>query len=526
MTSPPIVSLCLPLLLASPAFAQGTTRVNVDSAGAQGNAYAHDASLSADGRFVAFSSGATNLVPGDTNGVPDVFVHDRLTGKTSRVSVDSTGIQGNKNSIRPTISADGRRICFESSASNLVAGDTNGYTDIFVHDRATQQTTRVNVASGGLQSNWLSSVPSISANGRYVAFRSYADNLVPGDNNGTRDIFLHDLLTSQTTRISVDSSGIEGNDNSYFLSISFDGRYVAFESNSSNLVPGDTNQRPDIFVHDRMTQQTTRVSVDSLGAPVPGGSYYPVISANGRFVTFTSSSTDLVPGDINGAGDIFVHDQVTGQTTLVSVDSLGGQGDGFSHEPSISANGRWVSFESYATNLVPGDTNQVPDMFLHDRTTGETTRVSIDSAGGQGSDQSDGIASFSADGRYIAYSSDADNLIQGDTNGMEDVFVYDQFGPSLTKQGACPGLLEVRVSGSTVGQNVALLFGSAGAFIKPAPPCQGVELAIAQPTLGAILTTGSSGVATATMNAPAGACGLTIQAVDLATCKVTNPVVL
>jgi Tol biopolymer transport system component len=182
----------------------------------------------------------------------DVFVHDRVTGQTSRVSVSSSGEQGNGESRFPSLSADGRYVAFESLASNLVPSDTNGTPDVFIHDRVTGQMTRVSVSSSGEEGNGNSSEASVSANGRYVAFHSSASNLVPGDTNGTWDVFVHDRVTGQTSRVSVSSSGEQGNGNSYEANISPDGRYVAFGSAASNLVPGDTNGTPDVFVHDRV----------------------------------------------------------------------------------------------------------------------------------------------------------------------------------------------------------------------------------------------------------------------------------
>jgi Tol biopolymer transport system component len=263
-------------------------------------------SISADGRYVAFHSDASNLVPGDTNGTWDIFVHDRLTGQTTRVSVASDGTQGNNGSGDPSISADGRYVAFTSEASNLVPGDTNGTWDIFVHDRVTGQTTRVSVASDGSEGYGSSFSSSISADGRYVAFSSWASNLVPGDTNGWADVFVHDRVTGQTTRVSVASDGTEGNHVSLLPSISADGRYVAFSSWASNLVPGDTNEVQDIFVHDRLTGQTSRVSVASGGTEGNGASEFPSISADGRYVAFYSAASNLVPGDTNGTWDIFV----------------------------------------------------------------------------------------------------------------------------------------------------------------------------------------------------------------------------
>jgi Tol biopolymer transport system component len=413
-----------------------TVRVSVASDGTQSNHDSYNPSISADGRFVAFESEATNLVSGDTNNFRDIFVHDRQTGQTTRVSVASDGTQSNQHSYNPSISADGRYVAFESEATNLVSGDTNNHRDIFVHDRQTGQTTRVSVASGGAQANDFSSNPSISADGRYVAFISVANNLVggntepppnnpaSGDTGVDHDVFVHDRQTGATTLVSVAMDGSEGNGDSEEVSISADGRYVAFMSWASNLVSGDTNNLSDIFVRDLQTNQTTRVSVASDGTQANNFSFEPSISADGRYVAFMSWADNLVSGDTNGDWDIFVHDRQTGATIRVSVATGGGQAAGRSQRPSISADGRYVAFASSASNLVSGDTNNHPDIFVHDRQTGVTTRVSVASDGTQTY-----VFSFdpsiSADGRYVAFGSEADNLVSGDTNGRFDIFVRE-----------------------------------------------------------------------------------------------------
>jgi Tol biopolymer transport system component len=400
-----------------------TTRVSVASDGTQGNARSQYASTSGDGRYIAFTSLASNLVPGDTNDRWDVFVHDQETGQTSRVSVSSDGAQGNDDSQWPSISADGRYVAFQSRASNLVAGDTNGVSDTFVHDRETGQTSRVSVASNGTQGNSWSYEPSISADGRYVAFYSIATNLVPGDTNGADDVFVHDRQTGETSRVSIASDGTQGNSWSVGSSISADGRYVAFSSSASNLVPGDTNNRRDIFVHNRQTGQTSRISVASNGNQGNGDSFWPSLSANGRYVAFSSAASNLVPGDTNNWRDVFVHDIQTGETSRISITAEGTQGNGVSEQPSISADGRYVAFHSAANNLVPDDINNSSDIFVHDRYTGQIQLVSTASDGTQG-DNGSTETSISGDGHYIAFRSAASNLAPDDTNGVLDIFVH------------------------------------------------------------------------------------------------------
>src|SRR6266571_2943311 len=315
--------------------------VGVRSNGTQGDGISGRVSapaVSTDGVVVAFDSEATNLVGGDTNGALDVFVRDRASGRTERVSVSSKGKQGNSGSAGPMLSGDGRFVTFSSGAANLVAGDTNGRSDIFVHDRMTGETTRVSVAADGAQGDNNSiGTAAISADGRFVAFASAASNLVPGDTNGVPDVFVHDLLTGATERVSVDSAGGEANGQSvgpgirggsaFGARISGDGRLVAFDSIATNLVAGDTNtcgpffhdiagECPDVFVHDRLTGETVRVSVDSGGAQANDASTDPDISADGSTIGFFSAARNLVVGDTNTCPvfpnpghcpDIFVH---------------------------------------------------------------------------------------------------------------------------------------------------------------------------------------------------------------------------
>ncbi|MEG4024174.1 MULTISPECIES: calcium-binding protein [unclassified Microcoleus] len=403
------------------------TPVSVDSAGNLGNSNSYTPSISADGRFVAFDSGVSNLVPGDNNDETDIFVRDTLTNTTTLVSLDSAGNQANNGSSRPSISADGRFVAFESYASNLVPGDTNSSPDsfpsqdIFVRDTLTNTTIRVSLDSAGNQANRFSDRPSISADGRFVAFTSEASNLVPGDTNQRNDIFVRDTLTNTTTRVSVDSAGNQGNGISFFndSSISADGRFVAFEFDASNLVPGDTNDKTDIFVRDTLTNTTTRVSVDSAGNQGNSVSYSPSISADGRFVAFESFASNLVPGDTNDERDIFVRDTLTNTTTRVSVDSAGNHRNIDSDNPSISADGRFVAFESYAFNIVGAP---LSDILVRDTLTNTTTNVSVDSAGNPGEAFN---PSISGDGRFVAFDSNSSNLVPGQTSNYRNIFVAD-----------------------------------------------------------------------------------------------------
>lgn len=418
---------CVALLLVAspcPAAPDGvTTRASLDSAGRQATGLSSEASISADGEVVAFSSVAPDLVPGDTNGVRDVFVHFRSTGETRRVSVSSTGAQGTAESSGPSLSADGRFVAFASSAPNLVPGDTNAFSDVFLHDLRTGETARISISTTGEEGNYPSRAPAVSGNGRYVAFESRASNFAVTD--ATIDVFVRDRATGETRLVSRSSSHEPGNDDSYTASISSNGRFVAFVSSADNLVPGDSNDRQDVFMHDRETGQTQRMSVSSTGAEGSGDSLMGAISADGLTVAFASASPELVPGDTNGVIDVFLHDRASGTTVRASVSSTGAQGAGPSTLPSLSSDGRYVAFASTSANLVPGDTNGQADVFLHDRLTGGTSRVSLSAAGGQAA----GICSrpkLSGEARFVAFESGAANLVPDDTNGSYEVFLRDR----------------------------------------------------------------------------------------------------
>jgi Tol biopolymer transport system component len=351
------------------AWSQTTERVSVDTTGGDADSASSNPSTSANGRYVAFESFASDLVANDIGGHNDVFVRDRQTGTTTRVSVDLAGTEGDHDSDDPSISADGRYVAFESQADNLIVGDTNffPFSDLLLHDQQTGTTTLVSVDWTGAQGDGPSSSPSVSGDGRYVAFQSEAD-LVFGDIS-LYDIFVRDLVAGTTTLVSVDSTGIKGNNDSYAPSISTDGRYVAFESIATDLVAGDSNGKGDIFVHDLQTGTTTRVSVGLAGAEGNGDSSSCSISSDGRYVAFVSDADNLlgVGNDNNGFFDVFVHDLQTGTTTRVSVNSAGTEGNDTSSDPSISANGKYVAFESDATNLVASDNNNIFDIFVYER---------------------------------------------------------------------------------------------------------------------------------------------------------------
>ncbi len=340
--------------------------------------------VSTYGQHLVFVSGASDLVPGDTNNADDVFAVDLKTGVVTRMSVSASGGQGNAGGgfgqfgpmmTGAAVSRDGRFVVYPSASSDLVAGDTNGWTDVFRHDRDTNAngvfdepgsiaTTLVTVSSSGAQGNWYSHGPSVSADGRFVCFISHASNLVPNDTNSVDDVFVRDVQTGQTRRVNVSSSGAQADAATMAAMISADGRYVAFDSGATNLVTGDGNGLPDVFLHDLQTGQTTRLSVDTAGGDPNGSSGGAVISRDGRHVGYFSAASDLVAGDSNGFQDVFVHDTQTGSTALVSVSTTGALGNDDSWHCTVSDTGRVVAFVTEATNLGAGS----PWMaFLHDR---------------------------------------------------------------------------------------------------------------------------------------------------------------
>jgi Tol biopolymer transport system component len=405
-------------------------RASVNSAGAQANGYSFETSVSSDGRFVTFGSTASNLVAGDVNAAADVFLRDRVGRTTERVSVPAESVEPNGASFESSLSSDGRLAAFASDASNLVPGDHNEATDVFVRDRASGHTERVSVGAGGAEGNGTSSLCSLSANGRFVAFASTASNLVAADSNGVRDVFVRDRALGTTERVNVSGTGVAANAVSGQPFVSADGRFVSFTSGASNLVASDTNGVSDVFLRDRATRTTRRVSVRSGGVQANGASFESSLSGDGRFVVFQSVASTLVPGDGNARADIFVHDRVTSATTRASVSSGGAEANGNSmlgEQLAISADGRFVAFASGAGNLVPNDGNGTSDVFVRDRARGTTTRLSMSDAGRAGNGTSWRPAIAPA-GRHVAFVSAATNLLAFDTNGVPDVFASGPLG--------------------------------------------------------------------------------------------------
>ena len=375
-----------------------TEAVSVTAAG-EPVATAYRPAMTADARFVAFSSTRAGLVVSDTDAVEDVFVRDRKTAKNVLVSVDSSERKGNNTSRVAHLSDDGRFVVFESIASNLVRGDTNRTTDIFVRDVKSGTTARVSVATGGRQADSFSSGAKISGNGRFVAFVSMASTLVAGDTNGSSDVFVRDLKEGTTERVSIGPGG-QARSGSGTLGISADGRYVLF-----TMYANSTTTDSAVWVRDRVKGTTTSLH-SRFAAPQA-----LALSRNGRFAVFLSADA-LVRGDTNGKRDVFVRDLVKGVTERVSVSSSEGQVSGTMAPggvASISDDGRFVAFGSGATNLVPGDTNNFEDVFLRDRSKGTTVRV-VPGVGGAQPNNTTSYPVLDSTGRFVAVANAASNV--------------------------------------------------------------------------------------------------------------------
>jgi uncharacterized repeat protein (TIGR01451 family) len=389
--------------------------------------------MTPDGRFVAFASAASNLVPGDTNGVGDVFVRDRRTGVTERVSVGPRGVQGDGDSnffgiaTAPAISDDARYVAFKSDASNLVKGDRNQLTDVFVRDRAAGTTERISGDGGGDN-------PGISPDGNFVAFETF-----DFDGDFAQDIYLRDRTTGAIERISVSHDGSEVFGTSEDPVVA-NGPVVAFASSAPNLVPGDGQSNIDVFVRDLSgpSPTTERVSVSSDEEPAGefDTSRNPAITGDGRFVAFQSDAQNFTAVPQTGFfSDVFVRDRQGGGTTvLASPNAAGSEASGQSEDPEISPNGRFVAFASFASDLIAGTTDPdgelVRDAFVRDLTAGSTEMVSLNSAHQQatrdGNHDDVGAGPVSADGLVTLMGTQADNLFAGDNNLVNDVYVSDR----------------------------------------------------------------------------------------------------
>ena len=414
--------------------AQTTTRISVAANGAQA---AHGASagvISRDGRYVVIASDSSDLGPLDANGTTDVYRKDLQTGAVVLVSATPSGAAGNGASFWPAVSADGRYVVFSSDATDLVPNDTNANTDVFLRDVTAGTTTLVSHTYGGAASaNGFSYFPSISPDGRFVGFNSNASDLVAVDANHKDDAFAYDRISGNMEILSLSSTGVQGNDYTSEVvdvgpGFSDDDRFVVFVTLAGNFAANDGNLWYDVYVRDRLLGTTTRASQSAEGVGGNLDSWSASISADGRWVAFYSEATTLVPDDTNAKADVFVKDMRTGAVERVSVSSDGEQGTGGGGHlqpvdtTSMSADGRYVGFGSGMRNLIPDDVNPWADAYRHDRWTGVTTLISQSTRSVHG-DSVSGSTSLSEDGRLVLFGSVSANLVPGDTNAAGDQFL-------------------------------------------------------------------------------------------------------
>jgi uncharacterized repeat protein (TIGR01451 family) len=399
-------------------FADPIARISVSSTGLRTNSDAYHPAVSGDGRFVAYVSGASSLVVGDTNGFSDIFVYDRQTCRTTRVSVNSIGEQGNGSSSAPDISDDGRFIVFESYARNFHPNADN-VQDVFLHDRQSGQTTRI---SGGLNgTEGYGEVPSISADGRYVVFSSGTDNLVPSDINGRSDVFRYDRQTDTLSTVSLGSDGTQANGDSGFGDISGDGRYITFVSNATNLssVPNPLGYMR-LYRKDMQTGAVDLVSWTSSGQPTWVWLHQPSISNDGRYIAFVSASPEFGVGI--GYTKVFMRDMQAGTTLFVSRPPDGEPINNDSFEPAISGDGKYIVFHSFATNLSTGNPDGLGQVYLWDSTSGVINRVSRPVTGALAGNMGSGSPTISTDGQIVVFGSRASNLLSDGEHPFGDLY--------------------------------------------------------------------------------------------------------
>lgn len=409
------------------ATAQAALVANLSTASdsSNGNAASFNPSISSDGRYVVFESTASNLVAGDGNLSSDIFLVDTVNGNIERISKNGAGQEANGASNNPVISGNGQFVVFESFASNLVSGDTNRSIDIFMYDRLSDTMELISVDSAGTPGNSHSFAPSVSADGQFVAFYSMSTNLAPGDSNRAIDVFVRNRSLARTDVISVDVNGYPANMASWQPTISADGQYVAFASNATNLVAGDNNNVQDIFLYNRLNGTLSLLSKAADGSPANGASGYPAMSGNGNYIVFESDASNITSNDGNGTTDVFVVDLQRTTATRVSSTENGLDSNAPAYHPAISQDGRFITYYSYASNIVTPDLNDVEDVFIYDQVTGNKD-ILTRTMNGEQSNASSFSASLSADGRYVALSTLASNLDPMDTNDIEDVYLFDR----------------------------------------------------------------------------------------------------
>ena len=403
MFRPCHLSLSLALLCA-PAWTQSTFMVGSAQNGAYGNSASKGGHPSFDGRWMSFTSSDSNIHP--TGSSQDhIYVKDLATWGVELVSVSSAGVLGDGPSFSSKLSHDGRYVVFASNATNLEPKGNNGRTDIYLRDRWAGTTTIQDLGTTLAVASTGASEPAISGDGRLVLFLSTATNLVPGVTGGFNQAYVRDHALATIAAVSLSTAGLPANADVGAADLSGDGRYVVFDSDATNLVAGDTNGARDVFLRDQTLGTTVRISVDGSGLQANGNSHDPVISADGRFVAYVTGATNVVVPDTNGREDVVVYDVLAGAVERITTAWNGAEADGDSDRPSISFDGRYVAFETYAGNLITGDTNGGRDVYVRDRSVGsiEIASVTTGSAFGAGLGSFD--AAISPNGRFVCLSS-------------------------------------------------------------------------------------------------------------------------
>lgn len=426
--SSPLLALLLAavlLIAVSAAFQmRSVDPASTDATGNVGNDNSRHPVISLDGKRVVFRSDATNLVPEDNNGQQDVFFKNIDDGSISIASTNAQGAPGEGPSEEPFISGDGAVVTFTSQSSNLVPGVSGPVKNIYRKNIKTGAIDLVSGDAAGAPGNDDSVSSSASVEGRFVAFVSSASNLVAGDSNGVSDVFIKDMANGAITRVSTGPQGEQSNSVSgsiYGTSMSADGRLVAFFAAASNLNQFDNDNQLDVFVKDTQSGAVTLASTNADGVKGNAGSYNPAISADGRYVAFASVATNLAPGDTDGAVDIYYKDLQTGRLTLASANK-----DGMkaleSGDPAISSDGRYVAFSARGAGLVPELSNDTYQAFIKDGTGGDLILASQSGSGAEGNDASVKPA-LDKNAGHIVFESAASNLVPTDSNGLYDIFL-------------------------------------------------------------------------------------------------------
>ncbi|MDH5259121.1 MAG: hypothetical protein OEX07_13990, partial [Gammaproteobacteria bacterium] len=408
-------AIALAIMLSSTSVYAANTIIVSKNGSVLSNKPSNSPALNIDGTKIAFVSHSGNLV-GDTKLQSNIYLKDTTSNTIVRVSVDNSGIAGERASYGPTINGDGNKVVFYSSSENLVSSDGNGKPDVFLRDLKNNSTQLISVTKSGVQGDAGSIEGVISADGNVVAFSSRATTLTGLSTNAKSQVYVKDLFTGDLEVVSINNSGDAGDQDSFSPSISRDGRYISFASFANNLSSIFNFNQFDIYVYDRQTKKTELITAS---ANLHSGT--PSISGDGRYVAFMTLADNLVSGDTVNTIDIVVYDRVT--KIFKRVQAPGEAPKGHSFSPKISSDGRFVAFYSSATNLVSGDTNDRDDMFVFDLALNRVERVSVSATGAQSTNNVDQFIALSGNGQAAAFGSPDGIFVSGDTNGVADIFV-------------------------------------------------------------------------------------------------------